>query len=285
MKAYIISLGCPKNLVDTESLMSLLKAEGYSFTPNPKEADLILVNTCAFIQSAKEEAVNTILEMAKYKKTGKCKQLIVAGCLSQRYKKELPKLLPEVDAFIGTPWKFKAQAKAQVSPWTAYVKISEGCNNRCSYCTIPDIRGPLRHRSQTDILKEIKSLVQKGVREIIFIAQDTTAYPKFHLLLKKAAKIKGVRWIRILYAHPAHLTDQVIETIASEPKIVKYLDLPIQHVSDKILKEMNRHYGRSDLEKLISKIRRRIPKIALRTSVIVGFPGESELEFKELFDF
>jgi len=290
MKAFIISLGCPKNQVDTESLMTKLSQEGYSFTNNPKEADLILINTCAFIKSAKEESIDNILEMAKYKKTGKCKHLIVAGCLPQRYKQELPKLLPEVDAFIGTPSKFKKEEQEEekvriTPPWTAYVKISEGCNNLCSYCTIPKIRGRLRHRPMKDVLTEVKLLAKSGAIEIIFIAQDTTVYPKLPLLLKKAAKIDKIKWIRLLYAHPAHVTDELIETIAAEKKIIKYLDLPIQHVSDKILNKMNRHYGRSDLRQLISKIRRRIPKIALRSSVIVGFPGEGQREFNELLSF
>ncbi|MFH1576713.1 MAG: 30S ribosomal protein S12 methylthiotransferase RimO [Candidatus Margulisiibacteriota bacterium] len=297
MKAYIVSLGCPKNLTDTEVLMSKLASEGYSFTDDPKEADLILVNTCAFLQAAKQEAIDTIKELAKYKGLGvrgqglgKCKNLIVAGCLPQRYKHEMPKLLPEVDAFIGTPGKFaKAQAQAQVvkatPPWFAYVKIAEGCNNRCAYCIVPAIRGPLRIRLMKDILNEVKLLAATGVKEIIYVAQDTAAYPNFPALLQKTARIKGVRWIRILYAHPAHVTDKLIEVIAKEKKIVKYLDLPIQHCHDKILKLMRRRYERPALENLIAKIRRRIPRIALRTSVIVGFPGEGEAEFEALLAF
>jgi len=290
MKAFIISLGCPKNQVDTESLMTKLASEGYSFTSNPKEAELILINTCAFIKSAKEESIDNILEMAKYKKNGKCKHLIVAGCLPQRYKHELPTLLPEVDAFIGTPQEVtrykKQETKIRLTPpWTAYVKISEGCNNLCSYCTIPKIRGKLRHRPMKEVLAEVKLLAKSGVIEIIFIAQDTTVYPNLPLLLKKTAKIDKIKWIRLLYAHPAHVTNELIETIATEKKIVKYLDLPIQHVSDKILNKMNRHYSRADLKDLISKIRRRVPKIALRSSVIVGFPGEGSQEFNELLSF
>lgn len=304
MKAYIVSLGCPKNLTDTETIMSKLSLEGYRFTTYPSHADLILVNTCAFIQSAKQEAIDTILELAKYKAQGKgrrpkakgkCKYLIVAGCLPQRYKHELPKLLPEVDAFIGTPKrfaeiprssKFKARSSKLLKatpPWFAYVKIAEGCSNRCSYCAVPLIRGPLKIRPVKDILNEVKLLAKTGVKEIIYVAQDTTAHPKFTDLLQKTAKIKGIRWIRVMYAHPAQVTDKLINLIAQEKKIVKYLDLPIQHVHDKILKQMKRRYLRQDLENLIFRIRRR--KIAVRTSVIVGFPGEGETEFQELLDF
>ncbi|KPJ66124.1 hypothetical protein AMJ44_08915 [candidate division WOR-1 bacterium DG_54_3] len=286
MKAYIISLGCPKNLTDTEALMGKLALDGYSFTNNPSQADLILVNTCAFIQSAKQEAADTILELAKWKKKGKCRYLIAAGCLPQRYKHKLPKLLPEVDAFIGTPQRFlnyKAPRVKATPPWFAYVKIAEGCSNRCSYCAVPLIRGPLRIRPMKDILKEVELLARTGVKEIIYVAQDTTAYPKFPNLLVKTAKIIGIQWIRVMYAHPAHVTDKLIQVMATQKKIVKYLDLPIQHTCDKILAKMKRRYTRQDLENLISKIRRR--KIAVRTSVIAGFPGEGEAEFEELLDF
>ena len=287
MKAYVVSLGCPKNLTDTETIMGKLALEGYCFTNNPSQADLILVNTCAFLQSAKQEAIDTILQLAKWKKKGKCKYLIVAGCLPQRYKHKLPRLLPEVDAFIGTPRKFPEEAKVikATPPWFAYVKIAEGCSNRCSYCAVPMIRGRLRTRKMSDILKEVEFLAKAGVKEIIYVAQDTTAYPKFTDLLQKTADIKGIRWIRVLYAHPAHVTDKLIHVMASQKKIVKYLDLPIQHSHDKILKKMKRRSTRQDLENLILKIRRRIPEIALRTSVIVGFPGEGEAEFEELLHF
>ena len=286
MKAYIVSLGCPKNLTDTEGIMGKLAQEGYHFTNKPAEADLILVNTCAFLRSAKQEAIDTILELAKHKAKGKCKYLIAAGCLPQRYKHEMPKLLPEVDAFIGTPQRFlnyKAPRIKATPPWFAYVKIAEGCSNRCSYCTVPLIRGPLRIRPMKDILNEARLLAKAGVKEIIYVAQDTTAHPKFVDILQKTAKVRDVRWIRVMYTHPAHVTDKLLDTIASRKKIVKYLDLPIQHAHDKILKKMKRRCTRQDLENLITKIRRR--KIALRTSVIVGFPGEGEAEFKELLDF
>lgn len=288
MKAYIVSLGCPKNLTDTETIMGKLALEGYGFTNKPSQADLILVNTCAFLESAKQEAIDTILDLAKWKQKGKCKYLIAAGCLPQRYKHKLPKLLPEVDAFIGTPQRFlsyKAPRIKATPPWFAYVKIAEGCSNRCSYCTVPLIRGPLKIRPMKDILKEGKLLAKTGIKEIIYVAQDTTAYPKFPILLRKTAEIKGIRWIRVLYAHPAHVTDELIKVMANQKKIVKYLDLPIQHACDKILRRMKRRYTRQDLENLIFRIRRRNPNIALRTSVIVGFPGEGEAEFKELLDF
>ncbi|OGC09243.1 hypothetical protein A3F86_00920 [candidate division WOR-1 bacterium RIFCSPLOWO2_12_FULL_45_9] len=278
MKAHIVSLGCPKNLTDTESIMAKLVQEGYSFTDKPAKADLILVNTCAFIQSATKESIDTIKRLAKYKK-----QLVVACCLPQRYKNELPKLLPQVDAFIGTPTKFSKKAIKATSPWLAYVKIAEGCNNCCSYCTIPSIRGSLKIRPIKDVLNEVKLVAKTGVKEIIFVAQDTAAYPNFPALLQKTARIKGVRWIRILYAYPTHITDRLLDVMAREKKIVKYIDLPIQHCNDKILKLMNRRYTRQDLKILISKVRRR--KIALRTSLIVGFPGEGECEFQELSDF
>jgi ribosomal protein S12 methylthiotransferase len=290
MKAYIVSLGCPKNLTDTEVLMGKLIEEGYRFTNKPSEADLILVNTCAFLQSAKKEAIETIQELAKHKAKSKCKYLIAAGCLPQRYKHECPDLLPEVDAFIGTPGKFQEEAKGPrpkvikaTPPWYAYVKIAEGCDNRCAYCVVPRIRGRLRTRKMSDILKEVKLLAKTGVKEVIYVAQDTTAYPEFHKLLRKTARIRGVRWIRVMYAHPAHVTEELIRTMAAEKKIVKYLDLPIQHCCDKILKKMRRRYERQDLEDLIENLRRR--NFVLRTSVIAGFPGEGEAEFKELLGF
>ena len=217
--------------------------------------------------------------------------MIVAGCLPQRYKHELPKLLPGVDAFIGTPGKFRERKREKnevvkaTPPWFAYVKIADGCDNRCAYCAIPLIRGKLRIRKAEAILKEVELLAKNGVKEIIYVAQDTTVYPDLPSLLKRTARIKGVRWIRIMYAHPAHVTDELIETMAAERKIVKYLDLPIQHACDKILQQMRRNYFRPQLENLILKIRRRIPDIALRTSVLVGFPGENEARFEELLEF
>ncbi|OGB90035.1 ribosomal protein S12 methylthiotransferase RimO [candidate division WOR-1 bacterium RIFCSPHIGHO2_01_FULL_53_15] len=290
MKTYLVSLGCPKNLTDTEVIMGNLALSGHEITTDPAEAETIIVNTCAFLKTARDEAIQTIKEMAKWKKNGKCKQLLIAGCFVKYLNSSLgiSHSSLNVDGAIdslglfnyGTP-RLKA-----TPPWTAYVKIAEGCDNACSYCLIPKIRGRFRHREIADILKEAEMLVDRGVKEVIFIAEDTAAYPDLAGLLCRTAKIDGLRWLRLLYTYPSHLTDEAIEVIATEKKIVKYLDLPIQHACDRILKLMNRPEltGR-DLEKFISQIRRRIPKIALRTTVIVGFPGEGEAEFEELIGF
>jgi len=288
MKAYIVSLGCPKNLTDTEVLMGKLVAAGYEITGDPSKAETIIINTCAFLKSARVEAEKTILEMAKWKKKGKCKKLYIAGCLPKWMNKIKKARGKGIDGYINSIGLFNSctpRVKA-TPPWYAYVKIAEGCNHRCSYCLIPNIRGRLRVRKPEDILEEVRMLAKRGVKEIIYVAQDTTAYPNFSDLLRKTAKIQGIRWIRIMYAHPAHISDKLINTIAREKKIVKYLDLPIQHVCDRILRLMNRAaLSGQALDNLISNIRRLIPKIALRTSVIVGFPGESEAEFKVLLDF
>jgi ribosomal protein S12 methylthiotransferase len=309
MKVYFVSLGCPKNLTDTEVLMGRFAASGYQITTDPGEADTIVVNTCAFLKTARDEALATIKELAAWKKKGKCKQLLVAGCLAKYFdnrdvqsqvttssseqrvnlavNNDYSRVSRLVDGWLDsiTLSNHCVPRLKATPPWTAYVKISEGCNNRCAYCLIPFLRGPLRHRPAADIIKEVTALARRGVKEVIYIAQDTTAHPHLAPLLRKTAKIRGLRWIRLMYAHPARLTDGIIEVIASERKIVKYLDLPIQHASDKILKLMNRRCTRQELENLIAKIRRRIPKIALRTSVIAGFPGEGEAEFGELLDF
>jgi ribosomal protein S12 methylthiotransferase len=283
MKAYIVSLGCPKNLTDTEVLMGQLVSSGYQIINYPSAADIIIVNTCAFLKSARQEAVKVLREMKRYKK-----KLYLAGCLPQWLEKTRNKInIPRIDGVIDSLGLFDyctPRIKA-TPPWTAYVKIAEGCNNCCSYCLIPTIRGRLKTRKLADILNEVNRLAKRGVKEIIYVAQDTTAYPGFAKLLKRTAGIKGIHWIRILYAHPAHLNTEIIKTIAAERKIVKYLDLPIQHVNDAILKRMNRKYTRLDLERLISELRKRIPGITLRTSVIVGFPGEGEKEFAELMAF
>jgi len=292
MKVYLVSLGCPKNLTDTEVLMGKLVAAGNEITTTPSEAETIVVNTCAFIKTARKEAISTIKKMAAWKKKGNCKKLYIAGCLPKWMRGNRPDLSglvsEQIDGEIDSIGLFNycsPRIKA-TPPWFAYVKIAEGCNNYCSYCLIPAIRGKLRQRKVADILEEVKNLAKRGVKEIIFIAQDTTAHPKLAQILKRAAKISGIRWIRLMYAHPAHLTDEVIKVMAREKKIVKYLDLPIQHVSDKILKLMNRpDPSGQHLEDLIVKIRRKIPEIAIRTSVIVGFPGEGEAEFEELIDF
>jgi ribosomal protein S12 methylthiotransferase len=288
MKAYVVSLGCPKNLTDTEVLMGQLVSAGYQIVNDPSAADIIIVNTCAFLKSARREALAVIREMASWKKRGKCKKLYIAGCLPKLGNRDVQSQVSRlVDGVIDSLGLFDyctPRIKA-TPPWTAYVKVAEGCNNCCSYCLIPTIRGRLKTRKLADIINEVKLLAKRGVKEIIYVAQDTTAYPGFAQLLKKTAGIKGIHWIRILYAHPAHLNAEIIKTIASEKKIVKYLDLPIQHINDAILKRMNRKYARLDLEHLISKLRKRIPGITLRTSVIVGFPGEGEKEFAELMDF
>ncbi len=297
MKVYIVSLGCPKNLTDTEVLMGKLAAAGYKITTRPSEAEMIIVNTCAFLKTAREEALETIKEMARWKKKGKCKKLYIAGCLP-KYLHLSFDTCPERNRGIGH-WSLSRYIDGVIDsislfnyctprikatpPWYAYVKIAEGCNNHCSYCLIPKIRGRLRQRKVSDIIKEVKILAKRGVKEVIFIAQDSTAHPRLAEILKGAAGIHGIRWIRLMYAHPAHLTEKVLDVMAGERKIVKYLDLPIQHACDKILRLMNRRYTRRDLENLIVKIRRR--KIALRTAVIVGFPGEGGAEFEELLDF
>jgi len=288
MKVYFVSLGCPKNLTDTEVMMGQFASSGHQITTRPQEAETIVVNTCAFLKSARDEALATIKELAKWKNKGKCRQLLVAGCLAKYFNDRETESLPkQVDKWldsIALPSYCVPRIKA-TPPWTAYVKISEGCDNHCAYCLIPQIRGPLRHRPAADVVKEAAGLARRGVKEIILIAQDTTAHPALAEILRKTARLRGLRWVRLMYAHPAHLTDRVLKVMAAESKIVKYLDLPIQHADDKILKLMNRRYTRQDLENLISKIRRMIPKIALRTTVIAGFPGEGDAEFGELLDF
>lgn len=286
MRVYFVSLGCPKNLTDSEVVMGKLVSSGHNIITDPSQAEMIVVNTCGFLQSARDEAATVIKEMARWKKKGKCQKLYIAGCLPKIDGWE--KLVGNyVDGHIDSLGLFNCQAPRikATPPWFAYVKISEGCNHNCSYCLIPKIRGKLQNREVEDILKEVQGLAIRGVKEIIFIAQDTTAYPSLPSLLRRTAKIKGIRWIRIMYAHPSHLTDDFIKSMAAEKKVVKYLDLPIQHASDHILKQMFRPYRQVDLKILIAKLRKRIPGIALRSSVIVGFPGEKEKDFQALVDF
>lgn len=288
MKAYIVSLGCPKNLTDSEALMGSLAAAGHTITLNPRQAEIIIVNTCAFLRSAREESESIIKEMAHWKKKGKCKKLYVAGCLPKYLKNSNSRLeLLSVDDYIDSIKLYgcKSPRIKATPPWTAYIKISEGCGNRCSYCLIPAIRGPLRTRKAADILEEAKGLAGRGVKEIIFIAQDTTAYPFFPGLLKETANINGIKWIRIMYAHPKHLNDKIIDMIAKEDNVLKYIDLPMQHASGRILKSMRRGYSKDDLVKLVKKLRKNVPGICIRTTFIVGFPGESEKDFQELHDF
>ncbi len=319
MKAGFVSLGCAKNLVDTEVMLGIMQAHGIELTANPADADILIVNTCAFILSAKEESITTALNLAEYKNSGKCRSLIVAGCLGQLYKRELLDEMPEVDAVIGTgAWNRIMEAieetlsgrrvillgekqiiydaktpRIRTTPdYTAYVKISEGCNNRCAFCSIPLIRGKQISRPIEDIKSEVEQLAAQGVKEINLIAQDTTAYgidiygkPKLVELLRELVTVEKVHWIRILYAYPRRFTDELIDLIASEEKICKYVDLPLQHASNKILKSMNRPDTRESIETLIKKIRAKIPDVVIRSTFIVGFPGETEEDFQELKKF
>ena len=319
MKVGFISLGCSKNLVDTEMCIGLFKKNDFIIESNPQFADIIVINTCGFIEPAKEEAINTILEMAEYKKNGKCKLLIVMGCLVQRYKKELEKALPEVDLFlsiddyeniwdkIGNLVKSIDDTKtANYSPntldyndrivstgnTTAYLKIAEGCSNRCTYCAIPYIRGPFISRKMEDVLEEAKRLADQGIKEVIVIAQDTTKYgmdiygkPMLAKLLKELAEIEEFKWIRFLYAYPESITDELIEVVKNNDKICNYFDIPLQHFSDSVLKRMNRKSDSRSIAKVIDKIRKKIPDVVLRTTFIVGFPGETQDDFFKLYEF
>lgn len=330
MKVGFVSLGCSKNLIDTEIAIGHFKNNKYEIENNPEKAEIIVINTCGFIESAKEEAINTILEMAEYKKK-KCKYLIVMGCLVQRYYEELIKALPEVDLFIKIDEYDKMWEKieklikedsveisttntckkiTEIKPLPmptrnefferivttgtnfAYLKIGEGCSNKCTYCAIPYIRGPFVSRSQEEIVEEAKILADKGIKEIIIIAQDTTKYgidiygePKLAELLKKISEIPEIRWIRFLYSYPEGITDELIQTVKNNEKICKYFDIPIQHISDSILKKMNRRTNKKQIESLIEKLRKEIPNVTLRTSLIVGFPGENQKDFDELCEF
>ena len=329
MNVGFISLGCSKNLIDTEALIGEFKKNKYNIVNEEEKADILVINTCGFIESAKEEAINTILVMAEYKKK-RCKYLIVMGCLVQRYYEELIKALPEVDLFIkienydklwskiedllkrGIVEKEKNTSKKiseipqmpmlkqeeflnrTITTGTnyAYIKIGEGCSNKCTYCAIPYIRGPFVSRKMEDILEEANMLAKKGIKELIVIAQDTTKYgvdiygeSKLAELLEKLTKIDGIKWIRFLYSYPEGITEKLIDVVAKNDKIAKYFDIPIQHISDKILKRMNRKTNRNQIENLIANIRNKIPNVILRTSLIVGFPGETKEDFEELNEF
>lgn len=317
-KVGMVSLGCDKNRIDSEILLGTISNE-YEITNNPKEADIIIVNTCGFIEKAKEESINTILEMAQYKTNYKCKLLIATGCLTQRYGEELKNLMPEIDIMLGVNdykklhkliREFISEQKTSLqvnysdsninegkrilttASQTAYLRIAEGCNNFCTYCIIPKIRGKFRSRSMENILKEAEGLSKQGVKEIILVAQDTTLYgsdiygeKKLHILIKELAKIQGIEWIRVLYCYPEEIYEELVDEIASNKKVVKYLDLPIQHISSKILKRMGRKTNKEDIIEKIDLIRSKIKGINLRTSLIVGFPGEEEEDFEELKDF
>jgi len=318
--AAIFSLGCVKNLVDSEVMVSQLLRLGYVLTPDPSKASLILVNTCGFVESAVQEAINTILDLARHKTTLSCKRLVVAGCMVQRYGKKLLELMPEVDCFLGVEHSYDLEvilADCEKGPWkrlwissprflfrnelprfrttpphTAYVKIAEGCSNHCTYCLIPHLRGPLRSRSVEDILQEARRLAAEGVREINLIAQDTTAFgldrkdPNDLIrLLESLDVLDGVLWIRLLYAHPNRISVALLRTMAQSSKMVPYLDIPFQHCVPKILESMGRTNPLRTPEQLVDLIRHHIPDIALRTSLMVGFPGETEAEFRTLREF
>lgn len=311
MKIGFISLGCSKNLVDTEMMIGLFKKHNFEIVNNPREADIILINTCGFIESAKVEAINTILEMCEYKKK-KCKYIIATGCLVKRYKEELSKEIPEVDLWLGCNdyeefWKeienlLNQEGEADLLDYetrvittgnkTAYLKIAEGCSNHCTYCAIPMIRGPFISRPLDDIVKEAEGLANRGIEEIIVIAQDTTKYgldlygePKLAELLKRLEKIENIKWIRFLYSYPETITDELIQVVKESSKICHYFDIPIQHIADSVLKRMNRQSDGKSIRKVISKIRKEIPDVIIRSTVMVGFPGETKENFEELYNF
>ena len=312
MNVGFVHLGCSKNLVDTEMAIGLFKENGYKIVNNEEEADVLVINTCGFIGPAKEEAINTILEMAEYKKK-RCKYLIVMGCLVERYKEELSKAIPEVDLWIkyssyNTIWeqietilKSEKENKNNLDFLDrvittgnnfAYLRIAEGCSNFCTYCAIPKIRGPFVSRKMEDVIEEAKKLANEGYEELIIIAQDTTKYgidiygeSKLAELLKELCKIEKLKWIRFLYAYPETITDELIEVVKNEDKICKYFDIPIQHISNSVLKRMNRKSNGETIRTLIKRLRKEIPGVVIRTTVMVGFPGETKEDFEELYDF
>ncbi|UCF73780.1 MAG: 30S ribosomal protein S12 methylthiotransferase RimO [Deltaproteobacteria bacterium] len=318
-RIYFVSLGCVKNLVDSEYILGLIKEEGYDITDDPLDAEIAIVNTCAFITSAVEEGIGTILDLARLKEKGHLQSLFVVGCLVQRYGRKLPGEIPEVDGWLGTgqiyrtPEALKAQANSppvlfldrprfladhraprlQTTPfYSAYLKIAEGCSHPCSYCIIPSLRGPFRSRTVESLFIEAQNMVARGVKEINLVAQDTSWYghdldPPSPLedLLEKLLTISGLKWLRILYAHPYHLTERLFELIDSEEVLCPYLDLPIQHINPEILRAMGRSSGSESIPQLIERIRRRSRKVALRTTVMIGFPGETEDRFRELLNF
>ena len=319
MKILFISLGCDKNLVDSEVMLKLLEEKGYQFTDDETEADVIVINTCCFIGDAKEESVNTILEMAEYRKSGSCRALIVTGCLAQRYQKEILDEIEEVDAVLGTA-SYDAVAETVEKVFGgqkelrfesidrlvpdqggrvlttgghyAYLKIAEGCDKRCTYCIIPKLRGHFRSVPEEQLLAEAQRLADQGVKELILVAQETTVYgvdlygeKRLPQLLTKLAQIPGIRWIRVQYCYPEEITEELIQVIKNEPKVCHYLDLPIQHASDRILKRMGRRTTQADLRRIIGRLREEIPDICLRTTLISGFPGETEDDHEELMRF
>lgn len=319
MNILFVSLGCDKNLVDSEMMLGLLAKKGYDFTDNETEADVIVVNTCCFIGDAKEESVNTLLEMSEYRKSGRCRALIVTGCLAERYRQEILDEIPEVDAVLGTAsYDSITEAVEQalggrhmlrcedtgrlVLPDAkrilttgghyAHLKIAEGCDKHCTYCIIPHLRGPYRSVPMERLIEETEELAGQGVKELILVAQETTLYgvdlygeKSLHKLLQKLCRIHGIRWIRIQYCYPEEIYPELVETMKEQPKICHYLDLPIQHASNRILKRMGRRTTREDLKEIIQGLRREIPDICLRTTLISGFPGETQEDHEELMDF
>ncbi|MEW6375493.1 MAG: 30S ribosomal protein S12 methylthiotransferase RimO [Thermodesulfobacteriota bacterium] len=318
-RVCLVSLGCHKNLVDSEVILGLLSKEGYPLTTDPSKAEILIVNTCSFIQDATKEAIETILHLSHYKEEDRCRLLIVSGCLPQRYGKVLEKELPEVDLFVGTGafqnlprllaqkpkrksflprraflYNEKTPRILSTSPFIAYLKIAEGCSNACTFCTVPKIRGPYRSRRLRSVLEEAKRHATQGVQELILIAQDTTAYGEdlgdgtnLEKLLKELVNVEGLRWIRILYSYPkaSYFTHGLLELMAREEKICPYLDLPIQHIDDEILRRMGRRSKGKEIRSLLQKIRTFLPAASLRSSLIAGFPGERESQFKALLDF
>ena len=319
MNIFFVSLGCDKNLVDSEEMLGALTSGGYRITDDESKADVIIVNTCCFIHDAKEESIQTILEMASYKEQGNCKALIVTGCLAQRYKEEITQEIPEVDAVLGTNSQesiLEAVSKALEGKVThiftplegipdlpgkrmmttggyyEYLKIAEGCDKHCTYCIIPSIRGSYRSVPMEKLISQAEELAEQGVKELILVAQETTLYGKdlygeksLHLLLKKLCQIPGIHWIRILYCYPEEIYPELIDTIRTEKKICHYLDLPIQHASDRILKKMGRRTTKQQLKDIVGELRRNIPDIMLRTTLITGFPGETAEDHEELMEF
>jgi len=333
-KIGFVSLGCPKNLVDSEVMMGLVKKHGYQLTADQHEAEIVVINTCAFIDPAKEESIDTILEMAQLKKTGRCQKLVVAGCLVERYRDVLVNEMPEIDAVLGTnqvedilkvcepgsqpepgrrPLQRPTHRGAETAPassqameylydhttprvlstprYTAYIKIAEGCDHTCDFCIIPQLRGKMRSRRMESVVQEARDLADQGVREVVLVGQDTTHYGEdlgrrhgLAQLLRQLARVDGLRWVRFLYGYPYHVTDELLDVVASEGKLCKYFDIPFQHASQRILQRMRRGGSRATLERLVERIRQRMPQAAVRTSFIVGYPGETEEDFQELLN-